>query len=118
MEWPLSGLRVADLSAGIAGGYCTKALADGGAEVIKLEPPEGDLKAGDSSRGWRRAVGSRFTGRAAPSPPRAATACPAAVSCQVVHLPAWQSQTCSTVSPSGGRKRRFCPGLKAGISTP
>ena len=39
MEWPLSGLRVADLSAGIAGGYCTKVLADGGAEVIKLEPP-------------------------------------------------------------------------------
>lgn len=37
MEWPLSGLRVADLSAGIAGGYCTKVLADGGAEVIKLE---------------------------------------------------------------------------------
>ena len=35
MEWPLSGPRVADLSAGIAGGYCTggyrtKALADGG----------------------------------------------------------------------------------------
>ena len=47
MEWPLSGLRVADLSAGIAGGYCTKVLADGGAEVIKLEPPEGDrLRAG------------------------------------------------------------------------
>jgi len=42
MEWPLSGLRVADLSAGIAGGYCTKVLADGGAEVIKLEPPEGE----------------------------------------------------------------------------
>jgi hypothetical protein len=42
MEWPLSGLRVADLSAGIAGGYCTKMLADGGAEVTKLEPPEGD----------------------------------------------------------------------------
>ena len=47
MEWPLSGLRVADLSAGIAGGYCTKVLADGGAEVIKLEPP-----AGDGLRGW------------------------------------------------------------------
>jgi len=47
MEWPLSGLRVADLSAGIAGGYCTKVLADGGAEVTKLEPPEGDRL-----RGW------------------------------------------------------------------
>jgi CoA-transferase family III len=37
MEWPLGGLRVADLSAGIAGGYCTKVLADGGAEVITHE---------------------------------------------------------------------------------
>jgi len=37
MEWPLSGPRVADLSAGIAGGYCTKVLADGGAEVMHNE---------------------------------------------------------------------------------
>jgi crotonobetainyl-CoA:carnitine CoA-transferase CaiB-like acyl-CoA transferase len=39
---PLDGLTVIDMSVGIAGAYCTKLLADGGAKVIKVEPPEGD----------------------------------------------------------------------------
>uniref|UniRef100_A0AAU2ADG2 CoA transferase n=1 Tax=Streptomyces sp. NBC_00093 TaxID=2975649 RepID=A0AAU2ADG2_9ACTN len=42
VEPPLSDFVVVDLSTGIAGAYCTKLLADGGAEVIKVEPPEGD----------------------------------------------------------------------------
>ena len=39
---PLSGYVVLDLSTGIAGGYCTKLLCDGGAGVTKVEAPEGD----------------------------------------------------------------------------
>src|SRR5438132_337813 len=39
---PLRGIRVIELSTGIAGGYATKLFVDAGAEVIKVEPPGGD----------------------------------------------------------------------------
>ncbi|MCH6556557.1 MAG: CoA transferase, partial [Chloroflexi bacterium] len=38
----LDELRVLELCGGVAGAYCGKLFADYGAEVIKVEPPEGD----------------------------------------------------------------------------
>lgn len=43
----LKGLKVVDLSRVLGGPFCTQILADHGAEVIKVEPPQGD-----ETRGW------------------------------------------------------------------
>jgi formyl-CoA transferase len=39
---PLKGVKVLDLSHTLAGPFATLIMADLGAEVIKVEPPEGD----------------------------------------------------------------------------
>ncbi len=45
----LDGVRVVDLGWGIAGGYATKLLADAGADVVKVELPDGDPLRGYSA---------------------------------------------------------------------
>ncbi|MGQ0834515.1 MAG: CaiB/BaiF CoA transferase family protein [Gammaproteobacteria bacterium] len=48
MPAPLSGIRVLDLSRILAGPWATQALADLGADVVKVERPDG----GDDTRAW------------------------------------------------------------------
>ncbi len=47
MPPPLTGITIVDLSRILAGPYCTMMLGDLGAEVLKVEPPQGD-----DARGW------------------------------------------------------------------
>src|SRR2546423_5962707 len=43
---PLADVRVVDLTQALAGPFCTMLLADLGADVVKVEPPRGDMTRG------------------------------------------------------------------------
>jgi crotonobetainyl-CoA:carnitine CoA-transferase CaiB-like acyl-CoA transferase len=60
-EQPYAGLKVIDLSQGVAGPYCAMLLGQYGADVIKVEPPEG----GD----WSRGLGVKYGDQTAYSIP-------------------------------------------------
>lgn len=55
---PLHGYTVVELSTGIAGAYCAKLLADGGARLVKVEAPQGDPLRSWSASGARIEPGS------------------------------------------------------------
>ena len=50
-ELPFDGLKVVDLSQGVAGPHCGMLMAQHGADVVKIEPITGD---------WGRAIGRQY----------------------------------------------------------
>jgi crotonobetainyl-CoA:carnitine CoA-transferase CaiB-like acyl-CoA transferase len=57
---PLEGIRVVDMSSVVVGPMVTQVLADYGADVVKIEPPDGDHARGLAGRGRTKGMSSKF----------------------------------------------------------
>lgn len=91
MPGPLDGVRVLDFTNMLSGPYCTRLLADLGADVIKVEPPDGDhnrhrrpVRNGHSSFFGHLNAGKRSVVLDLKAPAGLAAARALAVQCQVV----------------------------------
>lgn len=89
--YPLEGIRVADFTHVLAGPFCTRILSDLGAEVIKIETPEGDLsrrlgarRAGVSGYFLQQNCGKRNVSIDLRAPGGVALAADLAAACDVV----------------------------------